>query len=80
MPTYLNNFSACLREAFQSRCEKCTQERKDQIKKLFMHLKTNRPEEWQKVMAKCDPTGERQEIWKQILSWMYEPRTQHNIR
>jgi len=68
MPTYLNNFSAVLREAFQSRCERCTQEWKDQIKNFFMHLKTNRSEDWQRVIDKIDPTGERQQIWKEILA------------
>jgi len=70
MPTYLNNFSAVICDAFQSRCEGCTQERKDQIKNLCMYLKTNRSEDWQKLMVKYDPTGERQKIWKEILAWM----------
>jgi hypothetical protein len=68
MLTYLNNFSAVLRDAFQSRCERCTRERKDQIKNLFMYIKTNRPEDWQRIKQKRDPTGERQEIWKEILA------------
>jgi hypothetical protein len=68
MSTYLNNFSAALREAFQSRCATCTQQRKDEIKNFFMYLKTNRSEDWQKLKDKYDPTGERQEMWKEILA------------
>jgi predicted RNA binding protein with dsRBD fold (UPF0201 family) len=68
MLTYLNNVSAVLREAFQSRCEACTRERKDQMKNIFMQIKTNHPEEWQRMMDKIDPTGERQKIWKEILA------------
>jgi hypothetical protein len=68
MPKYLNYFSAGLREVFDSRCEGCTQERKTQIKNFFSYIKTNRPDDWVRLKAKCDPTGERQEIWKQILA------------
>ena len=57
-----------MRAAFESRCEGCTREKKDQIKKFFMHIKTNRSEDWQRMKAKYDPTGERQEIWKEILA------------
>ena len=59
-----------MRQAFQSRCEGCTQEWKDQLKTLFMYLKMNRSEDWQRLTDKIDPTGERQQIWKEILAWM----------
>ena len=68
MPKYLHYFSAGLCEAFKSRCEGCTEEKKNQIKNFFLHIKNNRSDDWQKIVDKYDPKGDRREIWKEILA------------
>nr|UEN71182.1 chemosensory protein 6 [Gregopimpla kuwanae] len=53
-----------LPDALASGCSKCNKKQKDTAEKVIDHLKANRPQDWNRLIAKYDPQGEYEKRFK----------------
>ncbi|XP_066590766.1 ejaculatory bulb-specific protein 3 [Prorops nasuta] len=47
-----------LPDALQSGCSKCNEKQKQTAEKVINHLRSKRPRDWDRLVAKYDPQGE----------------------
>lgn len=47
-----------LPDALSSGCSKCNEKQRDVADKVINHLKSKRPRDWDRLIAKYDPQGE----------------------
>lgn len=57
---FLFFFAGLLPDAIQSDCSKCTDAQKRNSRKVISYLRTKKPQEWAKLIAKYDPQGKFQ--------------------
>ncbi|XP_075215742.1 ejaculatory bulb-specific protein 3-like [Lycorma delicatula] len=55
-------------DAVKTKCAKCTDKQKEGAKKVIRHLIEKRPNDWEQLKKKFDPTGEAFDAYKKELN------------
>nr|ALG36156.1 chemosensory protein 3 [Sclerodermus sp. MQW-2015] len=57
-----------LPDALQSGCSKCNEKQKQTAEKVINHLRTKRPRDWDRLVAKYDPQGEYKKRYENLTT------------
>ncbi|THK33176.1 ejaculatory bulb-specific protein 3 [Diachasma alloeum] len=57
-----------LPDALKTNCAKCDEKQKSTAEKVINHLRSNRPNEWNRLVAKYDPQGEYEKRFEAAAS------------
>lgn len=54
---FFSNFAELLPDIIQNNCSKCDETQRRNSMQVINHVRTHRPQEWQRLLAQYDPQG-----------------------
>ncbi|KAJ4443989.1 hypothetical protein ANN_05778, partial [Periplaneta americana] len=63
----LFSVSETLPDALQTGCEKCNEKQKTTSEKVIKHLMKERTKDWERLVAKYDPSGEYKKRYEALV-------------